>query len=471
MKKRIISAGALLLLLAAMIRPSSAWGQAADTATPGESKAVDTSKPATPAKVDVAPVAEDSQIADRLQRILSATSWFDEPKVTVDQGVVFLHGTTSSQDFKDWAGQLATKTEDVVAVVNQIKLTERAAWDFRPAEAELRNMLRTAIQSLPTTGLSILLLVVTFFAATMTARLTEYVLQRRMPNSLLRQVAVRAIMVPVALVGIYLALRVSGLTQMAVTVLGGTGLAGLILGIAFQNIAENFLASILISMQRPFEAGDLIQVDQWQGYVQRVSTRGTVLFTLDGNHVQVPNAIIYKSVIRNFTANPNVRLDFRVGLEYQESISRAQEVAMQVLHDHPAVVADPEPLVLVEELADSKVYLRLYFWVDMKKHSNLKVRSAIMRLIKKAFDDCQLSSCPAKDQSQMKLPADKGSPAQPATSARNPPATESNRASVSAEGRLTSERHEIEQQASNSRPVEGGPDLLAAGVHNGRPHS
>jgi small conductance mechanosensitive channel len=298
------------------------------------------------------------------------------------------------------------------------------------------------------------LLVLTVVASATTSRLTDYVLQRRMPNILLRQVAVRAAMVPVALIGIYLVLRISGLTQMAMTVVGGTGLIGLIIGIAFQNIVENFLASVLISTQRPFEAGDLVEVSGYQGYVQRVTTRGTVLLTLDGNHVQIPNSIIYKSIIRNFTANPNTRLDFRIPLDYGQATSKAQEVAMHVLNEHPAVLKNPEPAALVEEFADAKVYLRIYFWINIKEHSSLKVRSAIMRLVKKSLHEADLS-----------ITANSPAPSAPSNTtwgaeSEGSSATESGRMSVQAEGSLTSERKEIQEQAVHSRQVERGPDLL-----------
>src|SRR5690606_4554593 len=160
--------------------------------------------------------------------------------------------------------------------------------------------------ALPMIGVVFFFLLLTWLAARVAVWLAGRIFERRMTNRLLRQVAARAVAIPVFLLGLYLILRVSGLTQMAATVVGGTGLLGLVLGIAFRDIAENFLASILISIQRPFAIGDLIEVEGQQGFVQSVTTRGTLLMTLSGNHVQLPNSMIYKAVIRNFTANPSL---------------------------------------------------------------------------------------------------------------------------------------------------------------------
>ena len=189
----------------------------------------------------------------------------------------------------------------------------------------------------------------------------------------------------VFLFGIYIVLRVSGLTQLALTVVGGTGLIGLAVGIAFRDITENFLASIFLSMQRPFETGDLVEVAGVTGYVQQLNVRTTILMTLDGNLVQIPNATVYKSNLRNFTTNSNRREDFVVGIGYEESINEAQEIARKVLADHPAVLNDPEPSVLADSLGKATINLRVYFWLNGREHSWLKVRSSVIRLVKLAF--------------------------------------------------------------------------------------
>jgi hypothetical protein len=162
---------------------------------------------------------------------------------------------------------------------------------------------------------------------------------------------------------------VSGLTQLALTVLGGTGLVGLVVGIAFRDITENFLASIFLSIQRPFETADLIEVSGVTGYVRQLNMRTTVVMTLDGNIAQIPNATVYKSTLRNFTTNANRREDFVVGIGYDEPIDRAQEIARGVLEGHPAVLSDPGPLVLADGLGKSTVNLRVYFWINGREHS------------------------------------------------------------------------------------------------------
>ena len=419
----------------------------------------DTQGPAS--TVGVEPTAADDQIESRLQEIMEATEWFESPEVRVDNGVVFLSGRTPSDEHRKWAGNLARSTQDVTAVVNRIEIAPKSFWDFSGAYAELRELGREAVQSLPSLIAALLMLLATWVLARLVGALASSIVTRRVPNRLLRQVVMRAITIPILILGVYLALRVSGLTRLAATVLGGTGLLGIILGIAFRDIAENFLASLLLSLQSPYRVGDLIIVNGYEGIVQSVTTRGTQLMTLDGNHVQIPNSTIYKSVITNKTSNPNLRLNFVVGIDYEDSATTAQQVVFDVLKRHEAVLNTPEPLILVEELAASTVNLRVYFWIDGDQNSPLKVRSSVMRLTKQALTEEGLTL--PDEAREVIFP--RGVPVvmqeQPpiVDESKQRPA-ESNQQVSRGEGSLASESVELEQQAKESRPMTDGENLL-----------
>jgi osmotically-inducible protein OsmY len=82
-------------------------------------------------------VARDEEIIKRLQSILHGAKWFTDPKVRVEEGVVFLYGQAASEEFKDWAGDLARNTQDVVAVVNRMEALDPPVLNFRPASSGL----------------------------------------------------------------------------------------------------------------------------------------------------------------------------------------------------------------------------------------------------------------------------------------------------------------------------------------------
>ena len=425
-----------------------------------------------PAKVAVQPIAHDEEIRKRLLSVMDATGWFIAPQVAVEDGVVFLNGRAESDEIKKWAGDLARNTQDVVAVANRIEVSQPSAWDFSGAQSGLSVLWHDVIRSLPFLLIALLILALSAGAGWLTARFARHVLGARIRAKLLRGVLAGGLGVIVFLAGTYIVLRVSGLTQLALTIVGGTGLVGLAVGIAFRDITENFLASIFLSMQQPFEKGDLVEIVGITGYVQQLNVRTTVLMTLDGNLVQIPNATVYKTTVRNFTSTPNRRENFVVGIGYDDAIDEAQEVALKVLVDHPAVLKEPEPWVLADDLGKATVNLRIYFWINGHEHSWLKVRSSVIRLVKRAFQQHGISmpdearevvfprgvpvtmldakQVPSKDASPLKLSGDtqrsKGLDA----------------FSTKAEAGLSNEAGILKEQASKAKLVDEEENLLGA---------
>lgn len=430
-----------------------------------------------PAKVDVNPVAHDAEIGKRLQSVLDATDWFKDPQVRVEEGVVFLSGRVDSDALKKWAGDLARNTQDVVAVANGMEVTQPSAWDFSSTRSGLSVLWRDFIRSLPFLAFGLFILALSIGAGALATRAARAFLQRRIRARLLRNVVAYGVGVLVVLTGAYIILRVSGLTQLALTVIGGTGLIGLAVGIAFRDITENFLASIFLSMQKPFETDDLVEITGVTGYVQQLNMRTTVLMTLDGNLVQIPNASVYKTNIRNFTANANRREDFVVGIGYEDSINEAQEIARKVLADHPAILNDPEPSVLADSLGQATVNLRVYFWLNGREHSWLKVRSSVIRLVKLAFqqhgismpDEAREVVFPNGVPVTMRDGKSRESTSDVRSVKRLPdtsPHEELDAPSTKAEGGLSSEAGVIEEQARRVQPLNSGDNLLMSASGN-----
>ncbi len=424
------------------------------------------------AQVDVKPVAQDEEIRKRLQTVLDATDWFTDPQVRVQEGVVFLSGQVASDELRKWAGDLARNTQDVVAVANRMEVPQPSAWDFRQASSGISALWRDFIRATPFLLFGLLILALSVGTALLATRGVRALLRHRIRTKLLQNAIARAAGGLVVLSGVYLILRVFGLTQLALTLVGGTGLIGLVLGIAFRDITENFLSSIFLSIQRPFETGDLVEIAGVTGYVQQLNMRTTLLMTLDGNLTQIPNATVYKSILSNFTTNANRREDFVVGIGYGVAINAAQEIARQVLADHPAVLKDPEPSVLADSLGSATVNLRVYFWLNGREHSWLKVRSSVIRLVKGALqsrgvlmpDAAREVVCPqgtlVTSPAQQPTDAPGAAPGQqlPAASRHD----EREGASTKAEAGLYSEAIIIEEQAREARPLKEGENLLPA---------
>lgn len=421
--------------------------------------------------VDPDRAVSDTRIARRLREILEATQRFSGLDVESRDGVVFLRGTTTYPDAKALASDLANRTQGVAAVVNNIRVDDGPTWTLQPAGDELRSIWRSLIRALPLLVIGLTILLLSILVAGAVSRAVAGLLTRRTSSELLRSMLRKTVFVLVIVAGLYFCLRVTGLTRAALTIVSGTGLIGLVLGFAFRDIAENFLASILLSIQRPFRIGDVVEVDGHTGVVRKVTSRGTLLIDFDGNHIQIANSTVYKNTIKNFSANPRVRINFSVGIGYDDDIARAQSTVRGVLQSHPAVLTEPEPLVLVEQLGASAVTLRVYFWINGAEHSMLKVKSAAIRLTVGALNAAGISM--PDEAREVIFPrgiplvrahdeAVPGGPPARAPEPREAPVG-AHAVATEAEGDLTTETTELKKQASESRDPDQGANVLPNG--------
>src|SRR5205807_4991393 len=119
--------------------------------------------------------------------------------------------------------------------------------------------------------------------------------------------------------GLMFGLSILHLTHAVLSVLGVAGVVGLAVGFAFKDITENFIASVLLGVRRPFQVGDYVEVAGQAGVVRSLNTRATVLVTLEGRHVRIPNSTVFKEITVNSTASPSVRQSFDVVIPYAAS--------------------------------------------------------------------------------------------------------------------------------------------------------
>ena len=204
--------------------------------------------------------------------------------------------------------------------------------------------------------------------------------------------------------------------------------------------------------------------------------RTTVLLTLDGNHVQIPNALVFSSIITNFSSNPGRRAEFTVGIGYDASVMKAQDVIIKALRAHPAVLEEPEPAALVDELGPSTVNLRVQFWFDGRTYSIFKVRSALMRQVKRALQDADIPMPDAAREVIFPKGLEVHGDAAPAVVGRAAPVSPTPAApgdavvATSGEGDLVSEEPELKRQAAGAELPDAGENLLVSEPPNREPN-
>jgi small conductance mechanosensitive channel len=142
------------------------------------------------------------------------------------------------------------------------------------------------------------------------------------------------------------------------------GAAGLAIGFALQGSLSNFASGVMLILFRPFRAGDFVDVGGVAGTVKEVQVFSTILTTPDNKLIILPNSAVMGGTITNYSATGTRRVDMVFGIGYDDDIKKAKDILVKILDEHPAVLKDPAPVVVVTELGDNSVNFNVRPWVN-----------------------------------------------------------------------------------------------------------
>lgn len=339
--------------------------------------------------IEAAPKLDDTVIEQRLRSIFSEIDGLKGVEIQVEAGVVHLTGSVLSPDQRKRALELANRVEAVVAVEEDIRVEAATAERLDPALSRARDKLGDFAAFLPVLALAFGLLGLFWLMGWGLARLRVF--DRIAPNAFVRGLMRQVIVLLFLLAGALLAVDVMGATALFGSLLGAAGIAGLVVGFGLRDTVENYIASILLSIRQPFAPQDHIKVEGYEGVVSRLTSRATILVTLDGNHVRIPNSIIFKSIIVNYTRSPERQFRFELPVPATRDLVCAQAEVRQVLCDLPEVLDQPEPLVLIDRISDYTAVLVALAWVDQRKANFGGTRSKAIGLAQQRLHDAGLS--------------------------------------------------------------------------------
>lgn len=164
------------------------------------------------------------------------------------------------------------------------------------------------------------------------------------------------------------------------------GIGTVAIGFAFRDVLQNFFAGLLILLTQPFRLGDQIIVGPHEGTVQAIETRATTILTYDGRRVVIPNTTLFTEAVIVNTALEKRRTSYDVGIGASDDIAAARAAILRALGEVKGVLSDPPPEVLVVDLADSSVKLRVWWWTDPPNQIHvLEVQSRVLAAIKSAL--------------------------------------------------------------------------------------
>lgn len=367
----------VLLLMAMTVTSASA------ALLPGGTDAADIAAPAA-GSIDPTPSpGEDAAIARRLSDIYANVPSLADVEVDVSEGVVTLSGLVRDADAAARAEAIASGVDGVVTIENAVARDVSVTLDDQVDG--LQELARSFLQLLPLLAAAIIIGALIAGVGYLLASFAG--LWRKLtPNSFLADLIASAIRFGFAVLAIVVALDIIGAGALMGAVLGGAGVIGIALGFAMRDTVENYVASLMLSLRHPFQANDHIVIDAQEGHVIRLTSRATILMTLDGNHLRIPNSTVFKAVILNYTRNPQRRFEFMLGIDADDDALEACALGRRTMAELSFVLDDPRPEVHIDEVGDSNVSLKFLGWVDQRETDFGKGRSRAIAAAKQALE-------------------------------------------------------------------------------------
>jgi len=168
-------------------------------------------------------------------------------------------------------------------------------------------------------------------------------------------------------------------------ILATLGIGSVAIGFAFKDILQNLFAGLLLLTRRPFRRGDEIAVKDYEGTVEHIESRATLIRTYDGRRVIIPNADIYTGVVVVNTAFPSRRDQADFGVGYNDDLSDVMTFITETIRGVDGVEAEPGPEVIATDFRDGDVLLRARWWTRAARREVVHVRSRVIDAILQAF--------------------------------------------------------------------------------------
>lgn len=169
--------------------------------------------------------------------------------------------------------------------------------------------------------------------------------------------------------------------------IAGLGVSSVAIGFAFKDILQNWLAGLLILLRQPFEIKDQIVIGDFEGTVEKIETRATIILTYSGERIVIPNNEIYTNAVKVNTAHEFIRSQYDIGIGYGDDITEAKEHIQKALENIEGIDQSKGVEVLTWDLAASWVTLRVRWWTKSHRADVVKVYTKVLPAIKRSLDD------------------------------------------------------------------------------------
>jgi len=254
---------------------------------------------------------------------------------------------------------------------------------------KIYNWLESFVLMLPNLLVALVVMVAFVFLARFSKKGFIRLMEKFSDNKAVNRLLANIITVVVVLVGLFIALGILDLSKTVTSLLAGAGVVGLAIGLAFQDPILNVISGVILSVKRvPFEIGDLIKTNGFLGHVSRISLRTTIVKSLSGEDIILPNKMVVQNPIVNYTFSAERRVDINCGVHYSSDLEEVRSVAVETIQNKITTLEDRDVEFMFTEFADSSINFTLRYWIEETGEKDfLESRGNAIIAIKKAFDE------------------------------------------------------------------------------------
>lgn len=247
----------------------------------------------------------------------------------------------------------------------------------------------TGVALLPNLFIALIVLAIAYAIGAFTGRIMLRVFDKAFDSTAVASLFATILRILVVALGIFSALELIGLQKAVVSLLAGAGIIGLAIGFAFQDLAENLLAGLLMGIRKPFEPGHLIQSNGQFGFIERLNLRNTIIRNFSGQIIYIPNKDVFKNVLENFSKSGERRIEIAVGVSYGEDLKVVTEVLKEAIEGLDFLKSEKEIGVFAREFGDSSINFSVRYWIDYPngKIGYFEAVDLGIKGIKSAFDE------------------------------------------------------------------------------------
>lgn len=172
------------------------------------------------------------------------------------------------------------------------------------------------------------------------------------------------------------------------SLLAGAGVAGLAIGLALQDPIVNLFSGVMMSTKKSFHLGDLVESNGYFGKIKNINLRSTIIETLQGQEVIIPNKTSYQNPFTNYSTSGQRRVDIDCGVSYGDDLKQARELAIKAIEENITIKKNTEVELFFKEFGDSSINFTLRFWLnECGQKTYLQAQSDAIIAIKQVFDN------------------------------------------------------------------------------------